>query len=111
MPLPQAHSHGLVANNSYKYLPMWDNRATFAVEIEKIVSYTLERIRMNEKVGTLAGAVWTALNENGTMTSKDLKKAAKIKTDKDLCLALGWLLREDKVTVTEEDKSMTITLN
>lgn len=111
MPLPQAHSHGLVANNSYKCLPMWDNRATFAVEIEKIVSYTLERIRMNEKVGTLAGAVWTALNENGTMTSKDLKKAAKIKTDKDLCLALGWLLREDKVTVTEEDKSMTIALN
>ena len=45
------------------------------------------------------------------MTSKDLKKAAKIKTDKDLCLALGWLLREDKVTVTEEDKSMAITLN
>lgn len=45
------------------------------------------------------------------MTSKDLKKAAKIKTDKDFCLALGWLLREDKVTVTEEDKSMTIALN
>lgn len=45
------------------------------------------------------------------MTSKDLKKAAKIKADKDLCLALGWLLREDKVTVTEEDKSMTIALN
>lgn len=66
---------------------------------------------MKEKVGTLAGAVWTALNENGTMNSKDLKKAAKIKTDKDLCLALGWLLREDKVTVTEEDKVVTVTLN
>lgn len=66
---------------------------------------------MKEKVGTLAGAIWTALNENGTMNSKDLKKAAKIKTDKDLCLALGWLLREDKVTVTEEDKVVTVTLN
>ena len=66
---------------------------------------------MKEKVGTLAGAVWTALNENGTMNSKDLKKAAKIKTDKELCLALGWLLREDKVTVTEEDKVVTVTLN
>ncbi len=66
---------------------------------------------MKEKVGTLAGAVWTALNENGTMNSKDLKKVAKIKTDKELCLVLGWLLREDKVTVTEEDKVMSVTLN
>ena len=110
MPLPQAHSHGLVANNSYKCLPMWDNRASFAVEIEKIVSYTLERIRMNEKVGTLAGAVWTALNENGTMTSKDLKKAAKIKTDKELYLAMGWLAREDKLVVVEEGKDITLSL-
>ena len=66
---------------------------------------------MKEKVGTMAGAIWTALNENGTMNSKDLKKATKIKTDKDLCLALGWLLREDKVTVTEEDKVVTVALN
>ncbi|MGM9620746.1 MAG: winged helix-turn-helix domain-containing protein [Bacteroidaceae bacterium] len=66
---------------------------------------------MKEKVGTLAGAVWTALNENGTMNSKDLKKVTKIKTDKELCLVLGWLLREDKVTVTEEDKVMSVTLN
>lgn len=65
---------------------------------------------MIETVGTLAGAVWTALNENGAMVAKDLKKAAKIKTDKDLYLALGWLLREDKVNVTEEEKVLTIVL-
>jgi len=65
---------------------------------------------MTETVGTLAGAVWTALNENGAMNTKDLKKAAKIKTDKDLFLALGWLLREDKVTVAETEKVMTVTL-
>lgn len=90
---------------------MWQNRATFATENKLFVSKPLERIKMKEKVGTMAGAIWTALNENGTMNSKDLKKAAKIKTDKDLCLALGWLLREDKVTVTEEDKVMTVSLN
>ena len=65
---------------------------------------------MTATVGTLAGAVWTALNENGAMNAKDLKKAAKIKTDKDLFLALGWLLREDKLVVAEEDKVMTVTL-
>jgi len=65
---------------------------------------------MNELVGTFAGAVWTALNENGVLNTKDLKKIAKIKTDKDLYLALGWLLREDKVEVAEADKVMTVTL-
>ena len=65
---------------------------------------------MTENVGLLAGAVWTALNENGTMVAKELKKAAKIKNDKDLFLALGWLLREDKVEVKEDDKVITATL-
>ena len=65
---------------------------------------------MTTIVGTLAGAVWTALNENGALNTKDLKKAAKVKTDKDLYLALGWLLREDKVEVTEAEKVVTVTL-
>ncbi len=65
---------------------------------------------MAETVGTLAGAVWTALNENGALNTKDLKKVAKIKTDKDLFLALGWLLREDKVTIAESEKVVTVTL-
>ena len=65
---------------------------------------------MIEKIGTVAGAVWTALNENGAMTSKDLKKAAKIKTDKELFLAMGWLAREDKLNVVEEGKEITLSL-
>ena len=65
---------------------------------------------MTALVGTLAGCIWTALNENGALNTKDLKKVAKIKTDKDLYLALGWLLREDKVVVAEADKVMTIAL-
>lgn len=65
---------------------------------------------MTAVVGTLAGAVWTALNENGALNTKDLKKLAKIKADKDLFLALGWLLREDKVVVAEADKVVTVAL-
>lgn len=65
---------------------------------------------MNELIGTNAGAIWTALSENGAMNTKDLKKAAKIKTDKDLYLAMGWLLREDKINVTEADKVITVEL-
>jgi hypothetical protein len=66
---------------------------------------------MNEKVGTIAGQIWTALNENGALNNKDLKKAAKVKNDKDLFLGLGWLLREDKVTVTEAEKDLIVALN
>lgn len=65
---------------------------------------------MIEKIGAVAGAVWTALNENGAMSAKDLKKACKIKTDKDLYLAMGWLLREDKLNVEEEGKEITLSL-
>ena len=65
---------------------------------------------MTATVGTLAGCVWTALNENGALNTKDLKKVAKIKTDKDLFLALGWLLREEKVVVAETEKVMTVAL-
>lgn len=65
---------------------------------------------MTEIIGTNAGAVWNALTENGALSTKELKKAAKIKTDKELYLAMGWLLREDKLNVVEEGKEITVSL-
>ncbi len=65
---------------------------------------------MFENAGLLAGAVWTALNENGAQNAKDLKKAAKIKTDKELYLALGWLLREDKLAISGDEKDPAFAL-
>lgn len=66
---------------------------------------------MNEKVGTIAGQIWNALNDNGALNTKDLKKIAKVKNDKDLFLGLGWLLREDKVALTEVEKDIVVALN
>ncbi len=63
-----------------------------------------------EKAGALAGKIWEALNANGELLGKDLKKAIKVRADKDLYLGLGWLLREDKIVVTEEDKDITVVL-
>ncbi|MBR4243693.1 MAG: winged helix-turn-helix domain-containing protein [Bacteroidaceae bacterium] len=65
---------------------------------------------MFEKAGEIAGAIWTALNENGAMSAKDLKKAAKVKTEKELFLGLGWLLREDKLSVAGDEKEPTFSL-
>lgn len=65
---------------------------------------------LTTKAGELAGAIWVALSEQGTLTGKELKKAAKIKSDKDLYLGLGWLLREDKIYTAEVEKDITVSL-
>lgn len=65
---------------------------------------------INEKAGVIAGKIWNALNENGTLTGKDLKKAAGKLNDKDLFLGLGWLAREGKIATAEVEKDITVTL-
>ncbi len=51
----------------------------------------------------MAGQIWEALNGTEGLTQKQIKKAAKLKADKDFFLGLGWLLREDKVVTSEVD--------
>lgn len=56
---------------------------------------------LQEKAGKVAGDLWTALDKNAEgLTQKQLKKAIKI-LDKDFFLGLGWLLREDKIAISE----------
>ena len=64
---------------------------------------------LQEKAGETAGKIWTVLNEKGAMTLKQIKKAAKI-NEKDFYLGLGWLLREDIVTIDEESSETTFEL-
>jgi hypothetical protein len=65
---------------------------------------------MFEKAGVVAGQIWTALNEKGELNVKDLKKAAKVKCDKDLYLGIGWLLREEKLNVSGDEKEPVFAL-
>ena len=64
---------------------------------------------LKEKAGVIAGTIWNALKETEGMTAKQLKKATKL-VDKDLFLGLGWLLREDKVSVEEVEGELFIKL-
>lgn len=64
---------------------------------------------LKEKAGVIAGTIRNALNETEGMTAKQLKKATKL-VDKDLFLGLGWLLREDKVSVEEVEGELFIKL-
>ena len=65
---------------------------------------------MFAKAGEIAGAIWNALNENGAMSAQDLKKAAKAKSEKDLYLGLGWLLREDTLNAEGDEKDPIFSL-
>ncbi len=57
---------------------------------------------LQEKAGNIAGLIWNALSENNGQTYKQIKKSTKL-TEKDFNLGLGWLLREDKLAVSESD--------
>ena len=63
-----------------------------------------------EKTGAFAGKIWEALNEGGKLTGKELKKAAKLRTDKELYLGFGWLLREGKLVIEEVEKDIEVAL-
>ncbi|MCM1076761.1 MAG: winged helix-turn-helix domain-containing protein [Bacteroides sp.] len=65
-----------------------------------------------DTIGQNAGSVWAALNEAEALGIKQLKKNAKIKTEKELFAALGWLAREGKVNFqeSEDGKDMIISL-
>ena len=65
---------------------------------------------LKEKAGALAGQIWSALNEIEGLTQKQIKKVAKMKSDKDFFLGLGWLLREDKVEVSEVEGEIFVKL-
>lgn len=66
-----------------------------------------------ETIGSYAGLVWNALNEAEALGVKQLKKVTKLK-DKEVFAALGWLAREDKITILPDEadeKELIISLN
>ncbi|WP_455102888.1 winged helix-turn-helix domain-containing protein [Phocaeicola abscessus] len=65
---------------------------------------------LTEKAGTLAGMIWNALNETEGLTLKQLKKATGLRSEKDLYLGLGWLLREGKVETSEAGADIFVKL-
>ena len=66
---------------------------------------------LKEKAGNVAGIIWNALNGTEGLPQTQIKKAATSKLlDKDFFLGLGWLLREDKVVVTEKDGELFVQL-
>lgn len=64
-----------------------------------------------DSFGTWAGEVYKALESSDThiLGLKALKKATKLKKD-EIMAALGWLGREGKIVVTENNEDIVISL-
>ena len=60
-------------------------------------------------IGETAGKVWSLLNDRGPQTLAQLKKSLN-DSDELVGFALGWLAREDKVTIVQDKKRLTVTL-
>ena len=63
-----------------------------------------------ETIGTTAGVVWTSLSTSGKMSTKELKKVTKIRADKELYSALGWLAKEDKLVFEQKEDDLYVWL-
>jgi DNA-binding transcriptional ArsR family regulator len=60
-------------------------------------------------IGETSGAVWKALAEKGPLSMAKLVKAVGEPRD-TVMQALGWLAREDKISIEEEGRSRIVSL-
>jgi len=98
-----------------------DDSATAAVYLVSPVpkeSYAKRSGKMNliveacvvEQIGETAGKVWHCLDESGGMSTTKLVKSIDAPRD-SVMQAVGWLAREDKITIDETSRGRVISLN
>ncbi len=62
-----------------------------------------------EQIGQTAGLVWNELAANGPMTTAKLAQA--VAAPRDVVMqAIGWLAREDKLTIEEKSRARIVSL-
>lgn len=82
------------------------------INFYKCKQFKFQKTMNVEVIGSWAGLVWKALNEAEVLGIKQLKKITKLK-EKELYAALGWLGREDKITIQdnpEDEKELLVSL-
>jgi hypothetical protein len=62
-----------------------------------------------EQVGETAGAIWHCLADNGSMSITKLVKSIDAPRD-TVMQGVGWLAREDKITIDETTRGRVIAL-
>ncbi len=74
-----------------------------------IARSTLKGGCMQEEIGTTAGAIWQALHTHGELSLTQLKNLTKAKPPL-FDWAIGWLARENKISLTQQKRSIRVRL-
>ena len=61
------------------------------------------------QVGETAGKIWNLLSADGPQTVVQIRKKLN-GSGEMVTFALGWLAREDKVNISQDKKSLKVTL-
>ena len=64
---------------------------------------------MIDKVGDTAGKIFQFLEKNGESSVLKLKTSLKL-SNSLVCMGIGWLAREDKLTIKDAKKDVKVSL-
>ena len=62
-----------------------------------------------EQIGLVAGATWHALHEHGPLSIAKLAKIVDVPREA-LAMSLGWLAREEKITIEDVGRGRVVSL-
>ena len=65
---------------------------------------------MEHEIGEAAGQIWRWLEAKGETTVTGLKQETKV-SEPLLHMALGWLAREGKITLTRDKRTLKVSLS
>lgn len=94
--------------------PGWLTIAGDRINLERMEKEALpvETLTMDsavQQIGETAGAVWHALNENGSLSLAKL--AERVGGNRDVVMqAVGWLAREGKIEIVETKRGRVVSL-
>jgi hypothetical protein len=63
-----------------------------------------------DDVGTKSGTIWTLLSDKGKLSIREIGEFTNSR-DSHIFLALGWLLRENKIRFINENGTLCAELN
>ena len=70
---------------------------------------SVESVRFADQIGEAAGAVWQILETNGP--TKMTKLVKQVSEPRDVVMqAIGWLAREDKISIDENSRRRVVSL-
>ena len=70
---------------------------------------TVETTSLVEQIGETAGEVWHVLLEHGQLTLTQLAKEVNAPRDR-VMQAVGWLAREEKISIDEQARRRLVSL-